>query len=69
MASFANDGIRLRNEDASEYVWLKSSGIEIKTGGDVDIISTALTHNGKNIGDTHTHSGVTSGGQVSGPPV
>jgi hypothetical protein len=69
LSSFANDGIRLRNKDASEYVWLKSSGIEIKTGGDVDIISTALKHNGVNIGDTHTHSGVTSGGQASGPPV
>jgi hypothetical protein len=62
LASFANDGIRLRNEDASAYIWLTSTG-------DVEIVSNTLTHNGKNIGDTHTHSGVTSGGQASGPPV
>jgi hypothetical protein len=40
---------------------ISSSGVAI-TGG-------TLTHNGKNIGDTHTHSGVTTGGGNTGAPV
>lgn len=28
-----------------------------------------FTHNGKNVGDTHTHNSVQTGGGVSGPPV
>jgi hypothetical protein len=35
--------------------------------GNVDIIGT-LTNNGKNVGSTHTHTGVQSGGGTSGPP-
>jgi hypothetical protein len=69
LGSFANNGIRLRNDDASEYIWLKSSGVEIKTAGDFDITSATATHNGVNIGGTHTHAPGTytnSGGPVTG---
>jgi phage gp45-like len=34
----------------------------------VAIVSPALTHNGKNIGSTHVHTGVTSGPDDTGPP-
>lgn len=34
----------------------------------IALTSTALTHNGKNIGATHTHNGVTTGSGVSGVP-
>lgn len=38
------------------------------TGGGVAITGGQVTHNGKNIGDTHTHTLVTPGGGESGPP-
>lgn len=69
LTSFANDGIRLRNADASEYIWLKSDGVEIKTAGDFDITSASAKHNGVNIGEDHAHSPGTftnSGGPVTG---
>ena len=37
-------------------------------GGVVNINAPALLHNGKNVGDTHTHSGVQSGGSSTGVP-
>ena len=36
--------------------------------GDVETTGT-LMNNGKDVGSTHTHSGVTTGGGTSGPPV
>jgi len=35
----------------------------------VAISGGMVTHNGVNIGDTHKHTGVKSGGEVSGVPV
>lgn len=35
----------------------------------INLNSASLTHNGKNIGATHTHSGVTTGSGASGAPV
>ncbi|MHA6180441.1 phage baseplate assembly protein V [Pseudomonas mohnii] len=35
----------------------------------LDIIGTSLTHNGKNIGSTHQHNGVTAGSGNSGAPI
>lgn len=37
-------------------------------GGDVNITSGTLRHNGVNIGNTHRHSGVTTGGGNTGGP-
>ena len=46
-----------------------SSGSGLSTiHGNFDIVGTTLQHNGKNIGSTHTHTGVQSGGDISGPP-
>lgn len=55
---------------------LTGSGVQIESGGvtvligsgGVEITGGNVTHNGTNIGDTHTHEGVTSGGGTSGPP-
>lgn len=43
-------------------------GLTLNCVGACDINSTTLTHNGKNIGDTHTHNGVTPGGGITGVP-
>ena len=84
IASFENNGVRLRNEDGSQFIWLKNDGT-------AEITVTTLTINGNIVhtGDqdstgtitattdvvgggksllTHTHSGVTTGGGTSGPP-
>lgn len=55
--SFENNGVRLRNEDGSRYVWLKKNGDVEISANNVEITSTALTHNGVNIGATHGHVG------------
>lgn len=38
------------------------------TPAGIALVSTVLTHNGKNIGSTHTHGGVTTGSGTSGVP-
>lgn len=38
-------------------------------GGSVNLTSDSLTHNGVDIGSTHKHSGVQSGGSNTGEPV
>ncbi|WP_432785026.1 hypothetical protein AAEX37_01947 [Oligella sp. MSHR50489EDL] len=68
----------------SQYVFFSDSGIKIVTpngvdinaggdvsinaGGDVNIFSSNLSHNGKNVGDSHTHSGISPGGSNTGVP-
>lgn len=52
-----------------QYVQFSASGINIVTPGAVSITSASLTHNGKNIGATHQHSGVQTGGSNTGAPV
>ena len=42
--------------------------LEINMSGEVSINGSGVTHNGKNIGATHIHGEVRSGGDVSGPP-
>jgi hypothetical protein len=37
--------------------------------GNFAFVGSSLTHNGKNIGSTHAHSGVTTGGGDTGAPV
>lgn len=45
-----------------------SGGAAVTMNGDFAITGSALTHNGKNIGSTHTHTGVTPGGGTTGAP-
>jgi uncharacterized protein involved in type VI secretion and phage assembly len=37
-------------------------------GGGIALTSATLTHNGKNIGDTHEHTGIVPGDALTGPP-
>ncbi len=47
---------------------VSAGDIEITAGGTVAITSASLTHNGKNIGDTHVHGGIVRGGALTDPP-
>ncbi|PWE52335.1 baseplate assembly protein [Metarhizobium album] len=42
---------------------------DVTIRGSLDVVGGSVTHNGKNIGDTHEHAGVIPGGGTSGPPV
>jgi len=57
------------NDTPVQFVQFSASGINIVTPGAVSITSASLTHNGKNIGATHEHSGVQTGGSNTGAPV
>lgn len=48
---------------------VSAGDIDITAAGAVAIASASLTHNGKNIGDTHVHSGIERGGANTDPPV
>ena len=39
-----------------------------QSGGAVTLAGASLTHNGKNVGSTHTHTGVQTGGGTTGAP-
>lgn len=59
----------------TDYIRIQSGAIALSTTGtmtinanSIAITSNSLTHNGKNIGATHTHSGVTTGGGTTGAP-
>lgn len=62
---------QLRTDDGSVVVSLNptTKDIEMTTTGAIKLTSSSLTHNGKNIGDTHIHSGVATGGGNTGGPV
>lgn len=66
-----SDGIYISgvlNPAATQYIQFLESGINIVTDGEVNITSSALKHNGKNVGDDHTHSGVQTGSGNTGAP-
>ncbi len=47
---------------------IRVTGAGIEITGEVAITGAVLTHNGKNVGSDHAHSGVMPGGGVTGPP-
>ena len=57
-------GIRLACSGTLE---IEAGGVEVSGG--LNVTSGSLRHSGKNVGATHTHSGVQSGPGVTGPPV
>lgn len=63
---FSASGITISSPTA---VTLTAPSVSINASGAVTITSGSLTHNGKNIGATHAHSGVTPGGSNTGVPV
>lgn len=64
------------NGAPSQYLRFLDSGIELVSAGNVtinsqgavSINSATLTHNGINIGDTHTHPGIQPGSGSTGAP-
>lgn len=48
-------------------ITLETGDLEVQNG-DVAFANGALTHNGVNVGSTHRHDGVVSGGDLSGGP-
>jgi len=65
LSDFDNNGVRIT--DGTNYFWLKNNGDLAIKAGNVNIESSALTHNGVNIGDDHKHAAGTY--NVSGTPV
>lgn len=67
-----SDGLYLGgvlNGAPSQYVQLHDGGgITIHATGAVNIVSSTLTHNGVNIGATHVHGGVETGGGSTSTP-
>ena len=67
-----SDGLYLGgvlNGAPSQYVQFHDGGgITIHSTGAVNIVSTSLTHNGVNIGATHVHGGVETGGGSTSIP-
>ncbi len=53
---------------ARGVVEVKGARLVIEMSDAVDIQAPALTHNGKNVGDTHAHGGVERGPDASGGP-
>lgn len=54
---------------AGGHVAVNAGSIQLNATGSVEINSTSLKHNGKNIGDSHTHGGVSPGGSQTSPPL
>ena len=55
--------------DGSSYMAFDGDGFEWSAGGNtLTFDASGLKMNGKNIGDTHTHNGVTPGGGNTGTP-
>lgn len=53
--------------EAQENIDIKAQNVTIKAQN-ISLLSSKLTHNGKNIGSTHTHTGVSSGRANTGAP-
>ncbi|WP_332060832.1 phage baseplate assembly protein V [Bartonella sp. CB74] len=62
----APDGIKIVSE--SDVSLNADGNISLKAGGGVSINGSSLTHNGKNVGASHVHGGVASGGSITGVP-
>lgn len=63
--------VQLRTDDGTTLIGINptTKAMRLVAPGGIAITSPTLTHNGKNIGDTHVHSGVTIGVNNSGAPV
>ncbi|OKP69633.1 phage baseplate protein [Ensifer adhaerens] len=62
-----HDGAVIRM--SSEAIVFELDGMSIRlSGGKIDITSSELTHNGRNIGSTHVHGGIERGGSDTATP-
>lgn len=57
-----------QNLTVAQNLTMGGTGSAATITGSVAITGPALTHNGANVGSTHTHSGVQSGGSTTGAP-
>jgi hypothetical protein len=62
------DNVVLQKADGSVKITLGDNTIKL-AATNVNIVSTTLTHNGKNVGATHVHNGVTVGIGNTGAPI
>ncbi len=69
ISGLPTEGIGMSNASGSVRLHLSDGGINLKVGGQtLSLSSDGLTHNGKNIGSTHKHGGVESGGSKTKEP-
>jgi hypothetical protein len=82
IGGIATGSAQLRSDDGNTYVEVLAGHVNVRsatavtlqapsvtiTSDDVQINGASLKHNGKNVGSTHTHTGVQPGGGTSGPP-
>jgi hypothetical protein len=63
------EGVAFLGDEKQVKVTVSGGTLSIEFDGTVDFKCDQLTHNGKNIGDDHKHSGVETGGSNTGNPV
>lgn len=73
LASISSAGVTLRNDTDTVHIELAGTAVNIVAPGGINLIGPVtmtgtVTNNGKNIGSTHTHTGVTPGGGTTGTP-
>lgn len=67
---FTADGMNIADKNGNKIITSASGWSWTDANGNVLVSGSAgLTYNGKNIGDTHMHSGVSTGSGDTGPPV
>ena len=68
-------GVRIEKQGDAALITAKTikliaGGVTVAITGDgVAVTGGKITHNGKDVGDTHKHAGVTKGGAQTDPPV
>lgn len=65
--TFAGTGGTPVNITSGAVTWNPAS-FTMNSAGGIGLTGGGLTHNGKNVGDSHTHSGVQTGGGDTGVP-
>ncbi|TNV22824.1 hypothetical protein FH968_01910 [Buttiauxella sp. B2] len=69
IAGLPTEGIGLSHADGSVQLQLTSWGIKMSAGGQtLELGAGGLKHNGVNVGSTHKHGGVESGGSKTNTP-
>jgi phage gp45-like len=65
----ADGEVALHTHEGAKVHLRQGGAVEIVAPGGLTITAPSLTHNGRNIGGTHRHSGVDPGGGTSGEPI
>mgnify|MGYP003385658434 CR=1 FL=1 len=65
----SSSAVELRSDNNTSKIRMTSGGaVSVLAPGGFSVVSPTFTHNGKNVGETHTHGGVDTGSGTSGPP-